>query len=255
MKMKWIGLVALVLFLTSGYGICNENSLIVDENGNVGIGTQIPKDALTIGINQGESVKIHGQMNFGTIADTASLFVGTTHGSSATPKAGMTAMQEWGGNDTNYTLKFRVTEGGVTSREPMFIKEDGNIGIGTTTPQYDLDVNGDIRGNLISPSDVRWKNNIDRIDNALEKITNLRGVKYKWRDDSKGMGQQIGVIAQEVEEVFPELISTDDQGYKSVAYAKLIAPMIEAIKELKEENELIKRQLTAMMENQKHSSK
>ncbi len=65
-------------------------------------------------------------------------------------------------------------------------------------------------------------------------------MSYEWIDSAKGMGDQIGLIAQEVEDIFPEAVSTDNQGYKSVAYAKLVSPLIEAVKTLKAENEQLK---------------
>jgi len=65
-------------------------------------------------------------------------------------------------------------------------------------------------------------------------VRRLRGVSWTWREDaqSEHSGRDMGVIAQEVEEVFPELVTTDEQGNKMVNYAGLIAPLIEAVKEL-----------------------
>jgi len=72
---------------------------------------------------------------------------------------------------------------------------------------------------------------------ATEKIAQLRGVTWEWRDDAPDDAKQqpgMGVIAQEVEKVFPELVTTDEQGRKKVEYEGLIAPLIEAVKELDE---------------------
>jgi hypothetical protein len=72
-------------------------------------------------------------------------------------------------------------------------------------------------------------------DAATRKIRELRGVTWEWREDAPAEAQQqpgIGVIAQEVEKVFPELVMTDEQGLKRVEYSGLIAPLIEAVKEL-----------------------
>jgi hypothetical protein len=65
-------------------------------------------------------------------------------------------------------------------------------------------------------------------------VRQLRGVSFDWREDGPygQEGADLGVIAQEVEQVFPELVRTDDQGYKQVNYIGLIAPLIEAVKEL-----------------------
>lgn len=61
----------------------------------------------------------------------------------------------------------------------------------------------------------------------------LRGVSFEWKDKTKGTGTKVGLIAQEVEAVFPEVVSADDEGYKSVAYGNLIGVLVESIKELK----------------------
>lgn len=113
----------------------------------------------------------------------------------------------------------------------MVVDNSGNVGIGMMTPQYALDVSGTIRGDNVSPSDERFKQNIQPLENALTKLTQLRGVSFEWKDKQRGTGTQIGLIAQEVEKVLPELVLTDGEGYKSIAYSKLTSVLIEAIKE------------------------
>ena len=85
-------------------------------------------------------------------------------------------------------------------------------------------------GNITAYSDARLKTDIKTIDNALDKVTKLRGVSYK-RLDTQEAG--IGVIAQEIENVLPEVVQ--DGSYKSVAYGNVVGVLIEAIKELKAE--------------------
>jgi hypothetical protein len=107
-----------------------------------------------------------------------------------------------------------------------------------------IDVSGNVRSNGTPlTSDIRWKENIEPLNDALDLVSQLRGVSYDWTDPSRGEGRQIGVIAQEVEQVLPEVVHTDSQGYKSVEYAKLVAPLIEAVKTLKHENESLKQAL------------
>jgi hypothetical protein len=122
------------------------------------------------------------------------------------------------------------------------IKNDGNItltsdsnnriGIGDTTPSYKLDVTGTIRatGNVIAYSDARVKDNVETIDNALDKVNQLRGVSYT-RNDIEDESTCIGVIAQEVLEVIPEVVHLDDEGKYSVAYGNMVGLLIEAVKE------------------------
>lgn len=127
---------------------------------------------------------------------------------------------------------------------------NGYIGIGSAQyPQYQLDVAGTIRGENVSPSDLRWKEAIAPVDDALDRVMQLRGVTFRWTDPSRGTGPQIGVIAQEVEQVFPELVSADSAGYKSVAYDRLAAPLIEAVKALKAENDALKAENSRMKED------
>ena len=91
-------------------------------------------------------------------------------------------------------------------------------------------------------SDKRWKKNIQPLDSSLDKISSLQGVTYEWRTDEYPdygftENKQIGLIAQDVEAVLPELVSEDHDGYKAVSYAKLTAVLVEAVKELKAQNE------------------
>lgn len=71
-------------------------------------------------------------------------------------------------------------------------------------------------------------------DEALKGLRAVRGVSWRWRDDNPAglTGTDAGVIAQEVEAVFPELVSTDERGFKTVSYGGLVAVLIEAVKEL-----------------------
>ena len=98
--------------------------------------------------------------------------------------------------------------------------------------RFRADSNGiTVTGTVDSASDVILKENIKTIDNALDKVTKLRGVEYDYKENKK---HSIGVIAQEVEEVLPELVNGSEQ--KSVAYGNIAAVLIEAIKE---QNEVI----------------
>lgn len=99
---------------------------------------------------------------------------------------------------------------------------------------FDID-NGDLTasGEITAYSDVRLKSNIIQIDNALAKVANLRGVYFD-KDNKRGLG----VIAQEVEQVLPEVVTQGE--YKSVAYGNIVGVLIEAIKELKAEVEELK---------------
>ena len=98
---------------------------------------------------------------------------------------------------------------------------------------------GNISGNTLTSSDGtvqtsdrRFKKDIRQLQNALSNVQKLRGVSYKWKDENKSQRNQVGVIAQEIEEVYPEFVHTDKDGYKAVNYAQMTAVLIEAVKEL-----------------------
>ena len=107
--------------------------------------------------------------------------------------------------------------------------------------------NANFAGNIVAAqditafSDARLKHDVKAIDNALDKVDNLRGVKYKMLDDETHT-EKVGVIAQEVEEILPQVVHTsdDEMQTKSVDYGKLCAVLIEAVKELKKEVEELK---------------
>ena len=84
---------------------------------------------------------------------------------------------------------------------------------------------------LTQSSDARLKKDIDPINLGLEAILQLEGKTYKWSDTSRSQQTHIGLIAQEVEKVIPELVTEDENGFKAIAYAKLTTILIEAIKE------------------------
>ena len=101
-------------------------------------------------------------------------------------------------------------------------------------------------------SDAKLKTNIVPLANALEKLEQIRGVSFEWNEKSKSKGyavgqKNIGVIAQEVEAVFPEVVFTsEDDGYKAVDYGRLTSVLIEAVKELKAMNEVLERRVEAL---------
>ena len=132
------------------------------------------------------------------------------------------------------------------------IKGSGDVGIGTTLPSYKLHVIGTAAATShLTTSDIRWKKNVQPLESSLAKVSALRGVTFDWRrDEFNDMafeeGTQIGLIAQEVEKVLPEIVSEDDEGYKAVAYSELTAVLIEAVKELKAEKDVLAERLEAL---------
>jgi trimeric autotransporter adhesin len=145
-----------------------------------------------------------------------------------------------------------LSDGAGTER--IRIDNIGRVGIGTTIPTEMLHVLGNLRvqgltdctlgtgsGGTNCTSDIRLKENIRNIENPIEKILSLRGVEFDWNNKSQSPGQHaIGVIAQDVEKVFPTSVMEDQStGYKKVDYAVLVAPLIEAFKNLHSQFELL----------------
>jgi hypothetical protein len=118
-----------------------------------------------------------------------------------------------------------------------------SVGIGTTNPTSALTVSGDVlvvgivtATDFNSASDVKLKENITVIDNPLDKIIRLEGVNFQWKETGK---KSLGVIAQEVEKVLPELVSGEES--KTVNYNGIIGLLIECVKKQQEEIDELKR--------------
>tara|TARA_E500000331_G_scaffold358220_1_gene423479 strand:+ start:9624 stop:12086 length:2463 start_codon:yes stop_codon:yes gene_type:complete len=94
-------------------------------------------------------------------------------------------------------------------------------------------------GNVTAYSDINLKKEIKPIKNALDKVCKINGVTFQ-RADLETQSRFAGVIAQEVEQVLPEVVSTDEQGFKSVAYGNLVGLLVEAIKEQQAEIDELK---------------
>jgi len=92
-----------------------------------------------------------------------------------------------------------------------------------------ITVNGTARAtSFLYTSDERYKENIKTLENSLDKVLSLRWVEYTWKDSWK---KDIWFLAQDVEEILPELVNTDEDWYKSVQYWNIIWVLVEAIKE------------------------
>lgn len=156
----------------------------------------------------------------------------------------------------------------------MTIANGGNVGIGTTNPTYKLDVNGTGRFRVIgsgsyhmplnvtsdgtlttATSDRHLKTNIKPIKDGLEMILNLEGVRFNWKEDSQNE-QRIGLIAQDVEKVIPELtfINPTD-GNMGIYYAELTAVLIEAVKTQQESINRLKEQIEELKNKEKMMTK
>jgi hypothetical protein len=245
---------------TSGFKVAN--------NGFVGIGNGSPENELHIGAGGNPILKIDGAVN--STGNGPRLRWTETFSSDYGVEA-----QLDGGIDA---LIFRNIEGGTPAPDNIFVIKRllGRVGIGTLNPADTLDVDGDIRvgtgttgcvkdsdGTVIAgvcSSDLRLKRQITPFQSSLDKVSQLQPVHFYWRQDEfpeRGFGasQSFGLIAQDVERVLPELVTTDKDGYRAVKYNELPFHMLQAIKELKAENDELKARLAAIESAVKAMSK
>jgi hypothetical protein len=215
-----------------------------------------------------------GAWNAGIASGT--LYVSTSVGIGSTAPVGKLDIKQGSGSgvpwasglniyDGNYRLgiiedtnlaRFRNEGGGgyqfLSSGASVLvhITDGGSVGILTSSPAYTLHVNGTVSSTgYYQSSDSRLKQDVKPVAGALEKLMRIQGVSFQWKKDKT---KDYGVIAQSVEKVFPELVSHDNEGIKSVKYNGLSAPIIEAIRELKDENNELRAEL-AQLRAQKDS--
>ena len=135
------------------------------------------------------------------------------------------------GNLSNVSTNF-VVQSNVSDADLLIKGNDGGSSITACT--FDMSAAGaaTFNNDVTAFSDVRLKQEIDTIDNALKRVTSMRGVFFDRKDNSEV--RQTGVIAQEVEPFLPEVVrqTKDDNKIKSVAYGNMVGVLIEAIKEL-----------------------
>ena len=128
---------------------------------------------------------------------------------------------------------------------PLFKGMKSALTVFTVLSGGTLEVTGDIVA-YGSPSDKRFKENIKPIKNSLEKVLSLKGVTFDWKEKKDHLGvkqtwkEDIGFIAQEVQEVIPELVRENEDGYLSMRHQGIAPMLVEAIKELKQEIEELK---------------
>ncbi len=217
------------------------NQFLIRAAGGVGIGTTNPGGALHVvdefsSTNSVESILLIERRTTGTpangIGGAIEFRTERQAGVFQTRTGRIMSLIQTNANTNNdrHSLAFEVRNND-TFVEGMRIRYDGNVGVGTTNPTEKLHVIGNALADAhITPSSRRWKTNIKTIANPLETVQALRGVTYDWKESGK---HDIGLIAEEVGEVIPEIVAYEENGVdaKSVDYSRLVAVLIEAAKE------------------------
>ena len=203
------------------------NNVLVLDRGNVGIGTAAPAYKLDVAA--------------GTIKATNDILIGDAAYSTNASYVGMKTTFQTGTSD--YMILSGTTDGAtyVSAKdgEGVYIRGGGNNSgnqiyvpdstyIQVTTNSFN--VSGDVLA--YATSDARLKDNVTPIQNPIQKVKAIGGYEFDWNDKQDTYeGHDVGVLAQEIEAIMPEVVTTRENGYKAVKYEKIVPLLIEAIKE------------------------
>ena len=260
-------IIALILCANSANAQWSMNgSKIYYSSGKVGIGTSNPNSPLTIvtAIGTGDRPALQVKVT-DTDPDAFNSAVRGIHRGT-----GFNGIGVWGSHDgSGYGVYGEVASGGFgvigvcngTSGSGIYGEADGvnahagffngrvfasdNVGLGVADPAFALHLSTDSAAKPTSntwtiSSDRRLKKNIRPIDSALAKLMALRGVTYQWKNpESQGdmTGTYTGMIAQDVEKVFPEWVRDDADGYKTLTVIGFEGIVVEALRELRAEKD------------------
>jgi hypothetical protein len=265
------------------------DALVVLKNGNVGIGSNTPAHSLVVP----NSARIANHLFSGYFIEMNEFGTGNRysmidmHSDDTYTDYALRLIRYNTGPNANSRIHHRGTgilelyaqEAGsivlyTSGLGRMYVTSGGNIGVNTSSPTQMLDVTGNARFRSIASdayygvlnrksdgtlttatSDIRMKENVATLSNSLDKVLMLRGVSFTWKSEPS-MGTRIGMIAQEVEAIIPELVFTNDlDGYKGINYAEMSAVLVEAMKEQQKrieateaENRHLREELASMNE-------
>jgi hypothetical protein len=243
------------------------SNILLIPDGNVGIGTSTPLAKLHIAGGTDADVAGGGFLICGTPASTnlaiddneimalnngapSPLFINTSGGTVALVPSGTGNVGIGTGSPT---AKLDVRSGGLGAILTLFdgafnvftVTDGGGVGLGVPNPTFQLHLSSNSAAKPTSnvwtiSSDARLKKNVNTIEHALDDLLALRGVTYQWIDPASqgGMdGTYTGMIAQDVEPVFPEWIGEDANGYKTLTVIGFEGIVVEALRDLRAEKD------------------
>jgi hypothetical protein len=225
------------------------NQFLIRALGGVGIGTNSPSELFEVHSGQaGETVFLELEVSHGGLFEETGIRFRTP--------AHTWHFRMDGYNHNNLPDTGSLALRSQTSGEVMVWTPDGNVGIATTDPgSYRLAVNGDAAKSSGGTSwavfsDVRLKEIGERYQYGLSEIDKLEPIRYRYKQDNElglpSSRQQVGLVAQDVQDVIPDAVSENDQGYLMLNSDPVIWAMLNAIKELKAENEVLKQRIEAL---------
>ena len=242
----------------SPWAVEGNSVFLADKGFNLGIGTNLPEGKFVIeGMEQPDEVPLFDVRNFRGESVLSGYNNGTFIHVESGVRKGVKGGFAVGGYNTGKADEvqeyFRVTSDSVRVTINDAIQGKGlkggfavggyNSGKADGKPYFYVERNSTLiqgtlllNGSLVEASDARFKTNIIEVENVLDQLMQLRGVYFDWNQLAKETlgvteSRQIGVLAQEMEAVYPELVITNRDGYKMIDYSKLNSVLLQAIKE------------------------
>ena len=230
--------------LGNGVPLTHANAITVLRNGNTGLGVLTPANRLDIlSQNNYDVTNTEGDVRIGNSDYRIKFGIATLGGG-----AGDARIMQYGQNGG-----YNVLSLGSQGNSILFL--NGNLnraGIGTNSPSEKLEVIGNVRASaFLTTSDARLKTNITPIKSSLANLLLLNAYTFNWKDQQVDSSRQVGLIAQEVEEVYPDLVHRNETGELSVNYSGMIPLLLNAIKEQQEQIDELKSQVRQLKQKRR----
>jgi hypothetical protein len=241
------------LLNSNGTSTTSNNTMGLLVDGSVGIGTTTPTAKLHVSSSTGGVFEIDGagattvlyvsasgNVGIGTITPGATLdVIGNVRATSFTGSFSGSVVAV--GSNTQIIYN----NAGVLAGSTNLVFNGSNVGIGSASPAFPLDVNGTVRvTTLIETSTKILKENIQPYSTDINKFKKLKPVSFNWKDTKK---EDIGLIAEDLNKVFPEFVSKDNGKPVGIHYGKLAAIFINVIKEQQERIEALEKQVKKLI--------